>query len=72
MLEHLTPQIVQPPCKVTLIRETLTPEDQKLFDSYLADFTTWSPNKLSLALRGQNILVSADTIRRYRVRRNLC
>jgi hypothetical protein len=72
MLEHLTPRTVQPPCKIGDIRETLTPEDQKLFDSYLTDCTTWSPNGLSLALRSQNILVSADTIRRYRARHGLC
>lgn len=72
MLEHLTPRTIHSPCKISEIRDTLTPEDQKLLDSYLADFKTWSPNALSVALRSQNILVHSDTIRRFRVRHGLC
>lgn len=72
MLENLTPRTLTPPCKVTQIRESLEPEDQKLLDSFLRDCENWKPNDLSLALRQQGILVAGDTIRRYRVRQNLC
>ena len=72
MLENLTPPSRSAPCKITAIRETLEAQDQKLFDSYLADCQNWSPNDLSLALRGQAILISGDTIRRFRVRHGLC
>lgn len=72
MLENLTPPTRSVLLKVEQTRKTLTPEDQKLFDSYLADCETWSPNSLSVALRRQNIMLSGDTIRRHRVRNNLC
>lgn len=72
MLENLTPRTVTPPCKITEIRATLSLEDQKLLDVYLQDCDGWKPNDLSLALRRQGILVSGDTIRRYRVRHSVC
>lgn len=72
MLENLEPPGHTVPSKVDLTREALEPKDQELFDSYLQDCATWSPNALSLALRRQNIMLSGDTIRRYRVRHNLC
>lgn len=72
MLENLAPRTRTAPCKVTDTRASLDPEDQKLFDAYLADCQSWTAGELSLALRSQNILLSADTIRRYRTRHGLC
>lgn len=72
MLENLTPPGRPAPCKVTSIREGLDPDDQKLLDTFLGDCVNWSPNALSVALRRQGILMSGDTIRRYRVRNDLC
>lgn len=72
MLENLEPRSDTPPSKVLQIRETLEPDDQKLFDVYLRDCAGWSPNDLSAALRRQGILISGDTIRRFRARNSLC
>lgn len=72
MLENLKPPGRVAPCKIDVTRESLEPEDRKLFDDYLSDCATWSPNGLSIALRRKNILLSGDTIRRYRVRHDLC
>lgn len=72
MLEHLTPPDRIAPCKVDDTREGLAPDDRTLFDTFLRDCAAWSPNALSAALRKQNIMLSGDTIRRYRVRNNLC
>lgn len=72
MLENLKPPGYRPPSKIDETREALEPHDRELFDSYLADCVTWSPNGLSIALRRQGIFVAADTIRRYRARHSLC
>lgn len=72
MLENLKPPGRSVPCKIDETRAGLEPEDQKLFDSFLRDCETWSPNALSLALRRQGILIAGDTIRRYRARHSLC
>lgn len=72
MLENLKPPGRTAPSKIDAIRNSLEPADRKLFDQYLNDCLTWSPNGLSVALRRQNILLSGDTIRRHRVRHNLC
>lgn len=72
MLENLEPPGRPAPCKITQTREALGPADQELFDRYLHDCETWSPNALSLALRRQGIMVAGDTIRRYRARHSLC
>lgn len=72
MLENLKPPERLVLSKIEQTREGLEPDDRKLFDNYLADCETWSPNALSVALRRQGIFVAGDTIRRYRVRNNLC
>jgi hypothetical protein len=72
MLENLAPREPKHSSKIDDIRSGLSPEDQKLFDEYLHDVDRWSPNGLALALRAQGIMLSGDTIRRFRQRRGLC
>jgi hypothetical protein len=72
MLENLAPREPKPTSKIEQVRATLSPEDQKLFDGYIEDVDRWSPNALALALNGQGISLSGDTIRRFRQRHGLC
>jgi hypothetical protein len=72
MLENLTPRPARVASKIDQIRQTLSDEDAKLFDSYLRDVDGWTPNGLALALRTQGIELSGDTIRRYRLRHGYC
>ena len=71
-MEDLAPRNTKKVFKIEAIRNSLEPADQKLFDDYLEDVNRWSPNELSLALRSQGIVISGDTIRRYRQRNGFC
>lgn len=73
MLEGLTPaQNRSVYCKIDMIKSTLEPEDQKILETSVNDYETWSSKGLSKALRERGISVADTTITKHRERLCAC